>query len=215
MFAQFLTHFRQQYAGFLALFIALGGTSYAVATNSIGSAQIKNSSVQSKDIRNGQVSSADVRDRSLLAGDFKAGQLPVGSAGPQGIPGPGGVTGPAGAAGPQGPKGDTGAAGATGPPGAKGDTGAQGAPGVSGYERVMSATLANPAGAQSTNAVSCPAGKRVLGGGVVGGPGTAASIDQSVNSSIPLGATQWYAVVNNRSATASTFQVFAICGVVQ
>lgn len=106
MFAHFLSHFRQQYAGFLALFIVLGGTSYAVATNSIGSAQIKNNSVQSKDIRNDQVSGADVRNRSLLAADFKAGQLPVGSAGPQGIPGPIGVTGPAGAAGPQGPKGD-------------------------------------------------------------------------------------------------------------
>ena len=35
----------------LALFIALGGTSYAVAT--IGTKQIKNNSVRSVDVRNG------------------------------------------------------------------------------------------------------------------------------------------------------------------
>lgn len=81
----------------LSLFIVLGGTSYAVATNSIGSAQIKNNSIRSKDIRNSQVSSGDVRNRSLLAKDFKAGQLP---AGPRGAPG---ATGQTGAAGPAGP----------------------------------------------------------------------------------------------------------------
>lgn len=47
----------------LALFIALGGTSYAVAT--IGTKQIKNNSVRSVDVRNGQLTSRDVRRGSL------------------------------------------------------------------------------------------------------------------------------------------------------
>ena len=102
MFARFLLHLRQQYAGFLALFIVLGGTSYAVATGSIDSREIKNNTVASKDIRNNQVSTRDVRDRSLLSRDFKPGQLPSGpqgSAGPAGPPGPPGPPGPAGLSG--------------------------------------------------------------------------------------------------------------------
>jgi hypothetical protein len=43
-----------------------------------------------------------VKDHSLLAKDFKAGQLPAGARGLQGLQGPKGDTGP------QGPKGDTG-----------------------------------------------------------------------------------------------------------
>lgn len=65
---------------FLALIVALGGTSYAVAKlpkNSVGTKQLKNNSV----------TGAKVKDGSLVAGDFKAGQLPAGPAGPQGAQG--------------------------------------------------------------------------------------------------------------------------------
>jgi len=47
----------------LALFIALGGTSYAVAT--IGTKQIKNNSVRSVDVRNGTIISRDVKRGGL------------------------------------------------------------------------------------------------------------------------------------------------------
>jgi hypothetical protein len=60
-----------------ALFIALGGTSYAAITipqHSVGSAQL----------RTNAVTSAKVKDHSLLSKDFKSGQLPAGPAGPQG-----------------------------------------------------------------------------------------------------------------------------------
>jgi hypothetical protein len=90
MFAKFAVQLRQQYLGALALFIVLGGTSYAVAKNSIGSAQIRNNSVRSKDIRNNDISSRDVKNRSLVAADFKASAAPVGPRGPQGTPGPSG-----------------------------------------------------------------------------------------------------------------------------
>ncbi|WP_292675493.1 hypothetical protein [Nocardioides sp.] len=95
----------------LALFIAIGGTSYAVTAlpkNSVGTKQLKNNSVKSSKIADGQVSSADVKDSSLLAADFAPGQLPAGSTG---------LAGPAGPPGPQGPQGQQGIQGIQGPPG--------------------------------------------------------------------------------------------------
>jgi hypothetical protein len=85
-----LLHIRGNSIAYAALFIALGGTSYAAGTsllpaNSVGTKQVIN--------------------RSLLGKDFKAGQLPkgakgapglTGSQGPPGIQGPQGLQGPAG-----------------------------------------------------------------------------------------------------------------------
>jgi len=85
---------------YIALFVALGGTSYGLATGSIDSREIRNNTVRSKDIRNnavrgrdvrtGTLRSSDVADHSLLGRDFARGQLP---AGPQGPPGPAGRDG--------------------------------------------------------------------------------------------------------------------------
>src|SRR3954470_2457502 len=64
----------------MALFVALGGTSYAVAKlpkNSVGSKQIKKNAVTGSKVKNG----------SLKKGDFAAGSLPVGAQGAQGLPG--------------------------------------------------------------------------------------------------------------------------------
>ena len=69
----------------MALFVALGGASYAavkIPKNSVGSAQIKKNAV----------TSAKVKDRSLLATDFRAGQLPRGATGATGAAGASGVT---------------------------------------------------------------------------------------------------------------------------
>lgn len=90
-----LTYVRRHHLGLLALFIALGGTSYAAVklpSNSVGSAQI----------RTGAVGSSEVRDGTLTAKDFKKGTVAQGAAG---------------ATGPQGPKGETGAQGEQGPAG--------------------------------------------------------------------------------------------------
>jgi hypothetical protein len=108
----------------IALFVALGGTSYAAVV-------LPANSVGTKQLRNGAVTAAKVKPQSLLASDFKDGQLPRGATGPQG---PKGDTGAAGATGAQGLKGDTGAAGATGAQGLKGDTGAAGATGAQGLK---------------------------------------------------------------------------------
>ena len=102
---------------FIALLVALGGTSYAVVrlpANSVGSKQIKRGAVKSSDLGSNAVSSGKVRNGSLLATDFAAGQLPSGPAGPAGPAGPTGATGATGATGLQGPPGPTTAAVGTG-----------------------------------------------------------------------------------------------------
>jgi hypothetical protein len=71
-------HLRANIVAYLALFVALSGTSYAAAV-----ALPPNS-----------VTSRQVKDFSLLKRDFKAGQLPAGA---RGEAGPAGPTGPAGA----------------------------------------------------------------------------------------------------------------------
>jgi Collagen triple helix repeat (20 copies) len=99
-----LAYLRRHHIGLLALFVALGGTSYAAAKlprNSVGTAQI----------RSGAVTKAKL-ERSVRAALAKAG-----------APGPAGATGAPGA---PGPKGDAGAPGPQGEPGAKGDQGAPG-----------------------------------------------------------------------------------------
>jgi hypothetical protein len=80
---------------YIALFVALGGTSYAAVTlsnNSILSRHIKNGQVKRSDLADRAVNAAKVADGSLLAKDFKAGQLPSGPAGPQGPKGDAGIT---------------------------------------------------------------------------------------------------------------------------
>jgi hypothetical protein len=85
----------------LALFVALGGTSYSaisLSKNSVGSRQIINGGVKRADIARNAVASAKVRDFSLLAKDFKAGQLPQGPQGPKGEQGLQGAPGEPGSA---------------------------------------------------------------------------------------------------------------------
>ena len=110
-------HARLTYANVvatLALFIALGGSSYAAV--SITGREVRDDSLTGRDIRDGSV-----RARDLRAGTLEAG--PRGLTGPRGATGATGASGPAGAdgtAGTAGPKGDTGPAGPAGPAGSSG-----------------------------------------------------------------------------------------------
>jgi hypothetical protein len=108
-----LGHLRRNAVAYVALFVALGSTSYAatVSRNSVGSAQLKRNAVRTADIRNNAVTSAKIRNRSVRAQDLAADVLTQGPAGPAG------PAGAAGAAGPAGPSGADGAAGEQGPPG--------------------------------------------------------------------------------------------------
>jgi hypothetical protein len=77
---------RQNVVAYLALFVALGGTSYAairLPANSVGANQIRANAVRSVDVKNS----------SLHAADFKPGQLRAGPRGPQGAAGLQGVPG--------------------------------------------------------------------------------------------------------------------------
>jgi hypothetical protein len=106
-------YLRRHHLALLALFVALGGTSYAavkLAKNSVGAKQIKRSAVRTAEVKNG----------TLLEADFRAGQLPAGPKGDQGPAGPQGAQGAAGPQGTQGSQGATGPQGVTGPAGPSG-----------------------------------------------------------------------------------------------
>lgn len=84
----------------LALFLALGGTSYAVTAlpkNSVGTQQLKKNAVTGVKVKDGSLSSADFAAGTLLKGDTGA----TGANGATGATGPQGETGVAGPAGAQ------------------------------------------------------------------------------------------------------------------
>jgi hypothetical protein len=112
-------YIRRHHIALVALFIALGGTSYAaislpkgsvgtdqlqrasvttgkVAPSAITSKRLRDDSVVRRKIAKGAINSAKVADGSLLAADFASGQLPRGATGPAGPAGP--AEGPAGGA---------------------------------------------------------------------------------------------------------------------
>jgi hypothetical protein len=98
----------------LALFIALGGASYAAV-------QIPKASVGTKQLKRNAVTSPKVKPGSLQVSDFNASQRsqlrgPAGPEGPRGATGPEGLHGPRGATGPEGPEGPRGLTGPAGPP---------------------------------------------------------------------------------------------------
>jgi hypothetical protein len=88
-----LTHLRRNVVAYLALFVALGGTSYAAVS-------LPKDSVTSKQIKNGSVKTVDLARGVAVSG-------PAGPAGPAGTSGPAGPVGPTGSVGPQGAVGPT------------------------------------------------------------------------------------------------------------
>ena len=106
-----LAYLRRHHIGLLALFIALGGTSYAAAKlprNSVGTTQIRSGAVT----------------QSKLAKSVQSKLSKAGAAGPAGATGAQGPKGDAGAQGPQGVQGVQGIAGAKGDKGDPGPTSA-------------------------------------------------------------------------------------------
>jgi Collagen triple helix repeat (20 copies) len=155
-----LIHLRANLVAYLALFLALGGTSYAA-----GSALLPNS-----------VGSRHVVDRSLLARDFKRGELPRGPRGKRGLVGSMGFRGPVGS---QGQKGETGGRGPAGMPGAAGPAGAAGARGEKGDDGAVGARGSvgptGPAGPTGPSGPTGPEGPQGATGadGAQGPPGPA------------------------------------------
>ena len=181
---------------YLALFVALGGTSYGLATGTVGSREIEDGALKSKDLRNegvrgadvrtGTLASADVADASLLADDFAPGQLE---------------------AGPQGPRGDE------GPPGIQGPPGVPGPAGISGLQRIETQSAENAASPKQVTA-TCPAGKQVVGTGFdVFGAKAGVSPDELTDISIDFvipGSTSVTVAGYEVDATAAAWRVTAI-----
>lgn len=180
-------HMRGNAVGYVALFVALGGTSVAagLAANSVGTKQLKNNAVTTAKIKGNAVISSKVKNGSLRAADFAAGQLPSGA---------------------QGPKGDTGAPGA---PGASGTSAVD--------IVVASGTVVSGAGtpATSTATAACPTGRKVLGGGAEFVNILATVItDRQVISSKPVSGPPegWSGTVEAAANNTWRADVYAICG---
>jgi hypothetical protein len=71
-------HVRQNAVAYLALFVALSGTSYAAVRlpASVGTKQVRAGAITGSKLQRNAVTSSRVKDRSLLAVDFALGQLP-------------------------------------------------------------------------------------------------------------------------------------------
>jgi hypothetical protein len=59
----------------VALFVSLGGVSYAVATGSIGTGEIKDGSLRGRDVKNGSLRGRDIRDGSLQGREIHTGTV--------------------------------------------------------------------------------------------------------------------------------------------
>ncbi len=106
----------------LALFAAVGGTSYAAIA------------ITGKDIKDGSITTLDIKNRSLRSSDLGLSTL-------KGLKGDKGDPGAAGPAGQKGDKGDPGAAGPAGQKGDKGDVGPAGAKGEKGDKGTLPAGI--------------------------------------------------------------------------
>jgi hypothetical protein len=82
MLRRFVGHVGRNTVAYIALFVALGGASFA-ATSKL----LPPHSVGTRELKRNAVLSSRVRDFSLLRRDFRRGQLPRGPVGPQGLPG--------------------------------------------------------------------------------------------------------------------------------
>jgi Collagen triple helix repeat (20 copies) len=186
----------------VALFVALGGASYAAVTlpaNSVGAKQIKTRAVSL-----GKISPAA---RSALKGQ-------KGDAGAPGPAGPAGAAGPKGDTGAQGEPGATGPKGDPGPIGPKGDRGAPGTASVT----IQQASASLPAGSTHTLKLLCSSDGsiRSTGGGFdvpSGSPGVTVSksrpvFDPAAGTPTPAG---WLATYHNATAQAEEVRIFAIC----
>jgi hypothetical protein len=174
----------------VALFVALGGASYAAVTlpaNSVGAKQLQKKAVSASKIKRNAVTSGKVKDGSLHAGDFKSGELPAGPRGPQGLPGAPGATG------------------LQGPPG----------PVKLVYRKGTSSNIA--AGATGGFAVSCPAStSNVVGGGFDVSPVTenvrlitSRPTDGIDPDGIPDD--NWEVIVRNAGANPVMVTTYALC----
>jgi hypothetical protein len=120
VFNRITSHLRGNAIAYLALFTALGGTSYAAITlapGSVTSKALANGAVTNSKLAVHSVGERNLAKSQLTAADFKPGALQRALGLKTGAAGPAGVTGGLGQTGPAGPTGATGAGGPMGPAG--------------------------------------------------------------------------------------------------
>jgi hypothetical protein len=183
---------------FVALFgsTPLGDAAYQalVPRNSVGTPQLKQNAVTSAKIAPDAIRTGQIVDGSLLTADFKTGQIPQG---------------------PQGPKGDKGERGDTGPRGPAGLQGPRGPSGISGWQIVAERRRIPKQGTGQIWSVLCPAGKKVLGGGVTISPrGGASGFRLLQNGPHDQGAGWEATAFNGGSSDDVSAAVWAICAFV-
>jgi hypothetical protein len=182
----------------IALFVALGGSSYAAVTITGGNVKngtltgsdLKNGTVKATDVGNSSLTGSDIKNASLAAVDFKAGELPAGPAGPAGPQGPAGPAGP------------------------------QGAPGATNVVTRRRDVPIAPGGGTEIAFAECQAGEVAVGGGAgFTGPldGTGAIYfdePREADGTVPEEGdvpTRWAAGAANSSAAPRSMFVFVVC----
>jgi hypothetical protein len=177
----------------VALFVALGGSSYAalrIGRNSIRAREIAPNAVHRSELANRSVGTGEIVNGTLLAEDFRIS--PRGVKGPKGDRGPTGPAGPRGVVGPQGT--------------------------VNAVIRVGSMLNTAP-GESGTVQADCQSGERAVGGGAAPLDPSFAS-DASIMSSVPSptiagsAPTSWLVGVKNTAVSGGpnvTFESYAVC----
>lgn len=66
-------HFQSNVVAYLALFVALGGSAWAVAANSVGTKQLKDNAVSAKKIKKNAVRTPKIRDGAVSAAKLADG----------------------------------------------------------------------------------------------------------------------------------------------
>ena len=176
----------------LALGIALGGTGSAAVLNvpdgSVTTAKIKNGAVTTPKLKNDAVTVDKLAANAVTSGQVKNGTLLKEDFKSGQLP-----------------------AGPPGPAGPRGVPGPKGAPGVSGLERVDASTSSSSANSKSVVA-TCPAGKRVIGGGAqaTGSGANKVSINQNFPDS---SGNKWNAQAVEVVSTGQSWQLqaYALC----
>jgi hypothetical protein len=191
---------------YLALFVALGGSAYAAVA--VTGKNIKDGTITGRDGKNGSLATSKLSTKAL--GSLTGQGGPTGPQGEKGEPGP---VGPQGATGPKGETGQAGPQGPAGPPGQAGPQGPAGPPGpsgISGWQYLTETRGISPETYEFWQ-VTCPNGKKALGGGV------ASEVFARVVETAPAGAaaTGWQVGVFNNSPNRSiSGTVWVICAYV-
>ncbi|HEX2095854.1 MAG TPA: hypothetical protein VHF50_00610 [Solirubrobacterales bacterium] len=210
----------------IAVFVALGGASYAaiqLPKGSVGTRELKQGAVTSSKLRDGAVKLRDLSRsaRGGLGGNAGPGGA-VGAVGPTGPAGQRGATGPASPPGATGPTGQAGTTGPTGPAGATGSvgtTGPVGATGVTGPPGISNLSQGSASSATNSNAgkvaiAHCPPGTvAIAGGGAIGGEYLMVAIDQSERNTD----TSWVVAAHEHTPTDQNWSITATvyCAVVE